>query len=234
MSVKQFPILFLLGILFFGACSDEDAKPVEAFFCPDGNHPHKIDLGLPSGILWSCCNVGASLPIEYGGFYSLGETSEKRNYSYSNFKFYVDNGRTDYLDPKGDISCTKYDVATVRMGMPWCIPDTIFAKELLSFCTWEWTEVQEVQGMKVTGPNGNSIFFPACGLKFGSRHEGDGSFGVYWTSTECPTGKYYVDNAYSFYFRRKSQPSTNDYLRSNGHSVRPIYDNTRVRPQNGR
>ena len=160
MSVKQFPILFLLGILFFCACSDEDAKPIEAFFCPDGHHPHKIDLGLPSGILWSCCNVGASLPIEYGGFYSLGETSEKRNYSYSNFKFYVDNGRTDYLDPKGDISCTKYDVATVRMGMPWCIPDTIFAKELLSFCTWEWTEVQEVQGMKVTGPNGNQIHFP--------------------------------------------------------------------------
>ena len=30
--------------------------------CPDFNHPHGIDLGLPSGTKWACCNVGASLP----------------------------------------------------------------------------------------------------------------------------------------------------------------------------
>ena len=28
--------------------------------CPDDNHPHAIDLGLPSGTKWACCNVGAS------------------------------------------------------------------------------------------------------------------------------------------------------------------------------
>ena len=27
--------------------------------CPDSNHPHAIDLGLPSGTKWACCNVGA-------------------------------------------------------------------------------------------------------------------------------------------------------------------------------
>lgn len=227
--MKEISILCILATLIFCACSDDDAQPVEAYFCPDGNHPHSIDLGLPSGILWSCCNVGASLPIEYGGFYSLGETLEKKNYSYSNFNFYIDNGRIDYLDPKGDISCTKYDVATVRMGMPWCIPDTAFVQELFTCCKWEWTKESDVHGMKVTGPNGNSIFLPACGLKFGDRYEGEGSYGLYWTSTECPTGKYFVDNAYSFYFYRSSKPSINDYLRSNGHSVRPIYDTSRNR-----
>ena len=37
--------------------------------CPDDNHPHMIDLGLPSGTKWACCNVGASAPEEYGGYY---------------------------------------------------------------------------------------------------------------------------------------------------------------------
>ena len=35
--------------------------------CPDNHHPHVIDLGLPSGTLWSCCNVGADTPEGYGG-----------------------------------------------------------------------------------------------------------------------------------------------------------------------
>lgn len=38
-------------------------------YCPDENHPHMIDLGLPSGTKWACCNVGASKPEEFGGYY---------------------------------------------------------------------------------------------------------------------------------------------------------------------
>ena len=39
--------------------------------CLDNNHPHMIDLGLPSGTKWACCNVGASSPEEYGGYYNF-------------------------------------------------------------------------------------------------------------------------------------------------------------------
>ena len=38
-----------------------------------------IDLGLPSGTKWASCNVGATKPYEYGGYYAWGETSEKKN-----------------------------------------------------------------------------------------------------------------------------------------------------------
>ena len=38
--------------------------------CPDDHHPHAIDLGLPSGTKWCCCNVGASTPEAYGGNYA--------------------------------------------------------------------------------------------------------------------------------------------------------------------
>ena len=43
--------------------------------CPDDNHPHWIDLGLPSGTQWRCCNEGASKPEDYGGYYQFGEVS---------------------------------------------------------------------------------------------------------------------------------------------------------------
>ena len=39
--------------------------------CPDGNHPHWIDLGLPSGTQWRCCNEGASAPEAYGDYYTF-------------------------------------------------------------------------------------------------------------------------------------------------------------------
>ncbi len=45
-------------------------------FCPDDNHPHMIDLGLPSGTLWSCCNKGAHSPEEFGDFYRWDEMSD--------------------------------------------------------------------------------------------------------------------------------------------------------------
>ena len=41
--------------------------------CPDSNHPHWIDLGLPSGTKWMCCNVGAACPEEFGGYFNFEE-----------------------------------------------------------------------------------------------------------------------------------------------------------------
>ena len=65
--------------------------------CPDNNHPHMIDLCLPSGTLWSCCNKGAHSPEEFGDFYRWDEMSDApsleqwyelfRNCSYSFFEF---------------------------------------------------------------------------------------------------------------------------------------------------
>lgn len=43
--------------------------------CPDSNHPHWIDLGLPSGTQWRCCNEGASTPEGYGGYYEYGQVA---------------------------------------------------------------------------------------------------------------------------------------------------------------
>ena len=38
-----------------------------------------VDLGLPSGLKWTTCNIGASAPQEYGNYFAWGMTSSKKN-----------------------------------------------------------------------------------------------------------------------------------------------------------
>jgi hypothetical protein len=48
-------------------------KKVAYTQCPDDKHPHWIDLGLPSGTLWQCCNVGATAPEGYGEYINYND-----------------------------------------------------------------------------------------------------------------------------------------------------------------
>lgn len=143
-----------------------------------------IDLGLPSGTLWSSCNIGASSPEEYGNYYAWGETVAKSEYSENNYQYYK-NG--SYVDIGSDISGTQYDVATALLGDGWRMPTYADVNELKNNCTSEWTTFNGVYGRKYTSKvNGNSIFLPAAGY----RWEGDlfdtGKYGDYWTSTQQP------------------------------------------------
>lgn len=54
--------------------------------CPDERHPHMIDLGLPSGTKWACCNVGADRPNGYGNLYAWGESARKTDYCLAKYK----------------------------------------------------------------------------------------------------------------------------------------------------
>lgn len=146
--------------------------------CPDENHPHAIDLGLPSGTKWACCNVGASKPEDFGGYYAWGETSEKSTYTYDTYLFPLDN-------IPADIAGTSYDVARVRMGAPWRMPSFGQQKELVSSCSHRWTTQNGVNGILMTGPSGGQIFLPATGLHSDGRFSGLGSRGFYWSSLRC-------------------------------------------------
>lgn len=56
-----------------------NAKPKVGISKPDGyNNGHGyVDLGLPSGLKWATCNVGATTPSDYGNYYAWGETKPK-------------------------------------------------------------------------------------------------------------------------------------------------------------
>ena len=59
--------------------------------CPDASHPHWIDLGLPSGTQWRCCNEGTSTPEGYGGYYTFDEAQAYNPPSLDQIKELVEN-----------------------------------------------------------------------------------------------------------------------------------------------
>ncbi len=62
-------------------------------------------------------------------------------------------------------------------------------KELKNKCRWEWTTQNGVNGYKVTGPNGNSIYLPAAGFRYCDGDVGSvGTRGSYWSSTPIDSG----------------------------------------------
>ena len=67
-------VMELVGIILNGNATQSYQSYLT---CPDNHHPHMIDLGLPSGTKWACCNVGANEPEANGDYYAWGETEEK-------------------------------------------------------------------------------------------------------------------------------------------------------------
>ena len=187
------------------------ALAASAQSCPDDNHPHAIDLGLPSGTKWACCNVGADKPEAYGGYYAWGETEEKSTYNWSTCH-----------NLGSDIAGTQYDVAHVMWGGFWVMSSLVQIKELLNNCTNEWTTLNGVKGKKFTGKNGGTIFMPLAGYRWREDLIDDGYVGYYWSSTQDPS---YSDNAYRLYFS-SDYASWNSNYRFFGLSVRPVTSGT--------
>lgn len=186
--------------------------------CPDNNHPHQIDLGLPSGTKWACCNVGASTPEGYGGHYAWGETKEKKVYDWNTY-IHWDGSKKTFHNLGRDIAGTKYDVAHVKWGGGWHMPTLAQIKELLDNTTSEWTSEKGVAGRKFTGSNGGTIFLPAAGKRWGSGLGSAGYSGDYWSSTLNEGNENYACHLYFFDVGAAHWDFSN---RGNGQSVRPV------------
>lgn len=190
--------------------------------CPDNHHPHQIDLGLPSGTKWACCDVGANTPEDCGGYgyYAWGETKKKTAFNWNTY-IHSDGSKETCHNLGRDIAGTKYDVAHVKWGGGWHVPTLTQFKELINNCTYEWTMVNGVKGGKFTGPNGGSIFLPAAGRCWGNDLRNYGSYGYYWSSTRHPSSSNY---AYYLYFNLGGA-NTRNIGRDCGQSVRPVVRN---------
>ena len=178
-----------------------------------------VDLGLPSGLKWATHNVGASSPEEYGDYFAWGETETKEEYTEENSLTYglsiSDLQEQGYIDGSGNLT-SSHDAASANWGGSWRMPTEAEYRELVDNCTWEWTQVNGVNGSNVTGPNGNSIFLPAAGYHNGSSLNDAGSSGVYWSSTP-----YDSNGAYSPDFNSSSR-NVYGNGRIYGFTVRPV------------
>ena len=176
-----------------------------------GNGPEYVDLGLPSGLKWATCNLGASSPEELGDYFAWGETSKKSDYRQSNCLTF---GKS-ISDFSGDL---KYDAARKILGSGWRIPTKSDFQELIDMCKWKWVSVNGVNGYKVTGPNGNSIFLPAAGSRDGTTFYRKYSDGYYRSST--PKG---TESCYTLNFSSGNKQFYTGW-RYYGHSVRAVYE----------
>ena len=170
-----------------------------------------VDLGLPSGVKWATCNVGAWSPEDYGDYFAWGETSTKSTYTEENCKTYERN--------MGDISGNpNYDAARANWGGSWRMPTKKECEELKTKCKWIWTTSGGKKGYKVVGPNGNSILLPAAGYRYGTSLINAGAVGYHWSSTplgedtQCACILYFDDGCQLVYWS----------YRNDGQSVRPV------------
>ncbi len=205
----------------------QDNKTHAPFTCPDDNHPHMVDLGLPSGIKWACCNVGANGPEEYGGYYAWGETEEKDYYAWSTYIHCDGTGSTCH-HIGDDIAGTEYDVAHVKWGGPWRMPSYDQMDELFNNSILTWTSQDGINGYLVTGPNGSSIFLPASDSITKDKKNVGGQGGCYWSS--C---LYQQDErrANLISFNSSRWYWDNDGHRYIGNSVRPIVNQNDYYPE---
>ncbi len=185
--------------------------------CPDEHHPHIIDLGLPSGTKWACCNVGASKPEEYGDYFAWGETQTKEAYNWETY-IHCDGTEETCHNLGSDIAGTEHDAARVIWKAPWKMPTKEQYQELVDNCTSEWTTQNYVYGRKFTGPNGGTIFLPTAGNRWNSDYYNTVSMGCYWSSTLAGNHSRY---AWSLIFGWGNL-YVHELGRDYGNSVRPV------------
>lgn len=203
----------------------------KAGYAPAPTDVQAVDLGLPSGIRWASCNVGAEKPEDYGNHYAWGEILPKEDYTWATYKYanggddkltkycnnasYGDNGFTDNkttLAPEDD-------AAQVNWGDKWRMPTATEMDELINNCIWTWATRNGVNGYQVTSKvNSNSIFLPAAGYCNGLNHSYIGSYGGYQSSLINEITPNYARRLYF----------NGDFIRDNngnryyGLSVRPV------------
>ena len=202
--------------IFLAEGDDKQISIALTKFTSQHNGHKYVDLGLPSGLKWATCNVGATKPEEYGNYYAWGETGSKSTltkYNTSSSKGTVANKTVLELAA---------DAAHVNWGGKWRMPTDAECQELIENCKWTWTDDYNGTGVKgrivTSKTNGNHIFLPAAGYRNDGDLNGAGSHGHYWSSsrsTDYPKSAWYM----YFYSGFVGRYYYDHYV---GRSVRPV------------
>ena len=232
-SIQSFLVLVLFSTsVTIAQTGGEKCKQQVSLSALDGNisaHDY-VDLGLPSGVMWATCNVGASSPASYGDYYAWGETKVNNVHGWEYLKYCNDNSGDSFSkynegkDTEGTIDGkttldSEDDAAHVNWGGSWRMPTKEEWMELRNSCDWEWYAQDDYKGFKVTSKaNGHSIFLPAAGWIVSSLSDA-GGYGYYWSSSLDASYSYY---AYYCYFNSDYIIPANWFIRYYGFSVRPV------------
>ena len=166
-----------------------------------------VDLGLPSGLLWAKCNIGAYEPYEYGDYFMWGSTSADpdKKCGWTNCPFnkgssvfcsgYFKSIQNDVCP--NNILTSEYDAVTAILGDGWRLPTNDDFWELINNTEHEW--IKNYKGSKINGmrftpknvkvakansdENYDELFIPVSGYRYLSNFYYRGSYAYLWSST---------------------------------------------------
>ena len=132
------------------------------------NGHYWVDMGLPSGIKWATCNVGADNSSQLGSMFAWGETFARESednppytlYNSATGKYtkYVTDSWHGNVDNLTTLEAQD-DAAHVQWGGDWRMPTAADAMELIENSTYEPIQHNGVWCAKLTSKiNGHSIF----------------------------------------------------------------------------
>lgn len=186
---------------------DDIALLVDAViaFDDDNAMTEAVDLGLQSGTLWACCNLGATAPEDVGSFFAWGETATKSSYTWGYYtwvdanrkskegcnKYTFDESETSGLwynnglfVGDGVTQLTPADDAALKVrGSNWRMPTCAEVQEIIDNCTWTRQLLNGRMVYQVEGKNGAAIFLPVTGFREGFSTYDANVLGYYWTSS---------------------------------------------------
>lgn len=202
----------------------------------DNGHPY-VDLGLPSGLKWAKCNVGATSETENGLFFQWGETEQHDTgipYDWANYKHCNGSETTltkyntsiDFGENLDGMSTLRPedDAARANMGGDWRMPTQADFKELLDNTDHAWVENfnnSNVKGYTFTSRKNrnNYIFIPASEYNEDiSTYIRDISYHI-WSSSLNTTNP---RNAWTLDFNSRFISAERDYERWDGLAVRGV------------
>ncbi|MDE7437988.1 MAG: zinc finger-like domain-containing protein [Muribaculaceae bacterium] len=142
-------MMLMCAALFVSCDKDEPSQEItdyESFYATGRSDGYEyIDIGL--SVPWATCNYGAFSPYQFGD-YTLP----------------VYWGKSTKIPSQ--ISGSDWDRLRHLMGKNWRLPTETEAMELKNLCSWSRCIFNGTEGVKVTGPNGKSIFFPITGWNY--------------------------------------------------------------------
>ena len=195
-----------------------------------------VDLGLPSGLKWAKCNVGAKKETDYGYYFMWGSTTPntKTECNWVNAPFnnglsdydaeYFNTHKSEWLDSKDNLK-PEFDAAYKATNGIARMPTHEDFQELLDNTDNEW--IEDFNGIGVNGYKFTSkidaskyIFIPASGYCNDGSVYNVGYGGYVWSSSLRTSNPY---DAWYLYFY-SSNCSMSNSNRCNGRSVRGVMD----------
>lgn len=150
--------------------SEQCADSIEnTFEYPQNASGKAVDLGLPSGTLWADRNLDALDETDEGMLFIWGDPTGM-------------NDTVKVPDNVYNISGTEYDIVKEKWGDDWCMPNLEQFNELHDQCSIKKIEKDNIKGYLVTGPNGNTLFFPFSSL-YKNEYFWGWEYQMSWTDT---------------------------------------------------